>query len=120
MKNIPQSILFTAIALLFITSIGITALVANSSGNSEQYEKEIAELEADIEDQEERIDTCVTVMDEAVTAVAYYAFSLNYVAEYFETQDASKLDSAISFKEEAVDTTDRYSTEQVDACREGN
>lgn len=120
MKNIPKPIIFSAVAVLFLASIGLTAILVKGSDKSSEYEKEIASLEADLETANDRIDTCVTVMDGAVTAVAYYAFSLNYIAEYLQTQDATKVSSAVSFKEKATEATDEYTVEQVNTCRDGS
>lgn len=127
MKNIPKPLIYAGIAIIFVASIGITAILSKGSDNSEQYKKEIASLEADLEDaqaesaeKDARIKTCVTVMDGAVTGVAYYAFALNYLADYFETQDASKVTSAVEFKDKASEATNEYTVEQVNTCRDGD
>lgn len=115
MKKISKPIIISvAGTLVFALSITLTAIIFKGEDTT-KYKDEIATLQTKIDDvqaesdsKDERLTTCINVMDNSILANAYF------LVGFTDTANISKYYSL------ATEAMNKYDSTDTDACRDGN
>lgn len=115
MKKISKPIIISvAGTLVFALSITLTAIIFKGEDTT-KYKDEIATLQTKIDDaqaesdsKDERLTTCINVMNNSILANAYF------LVGFTDTANISKYYSL------ATEAMNKYDSTDTDACRDGN